>query len=53
LATVAILTVMMLIATAKKRHGTAPASPPLRLLGWLATAAMAMAVLVMLGSWLD
>jgi hypothetical protein len=27
--------------------------PPLRLLGWLATAAMAMAVLVMLGSWLD
>ena len=51
-AAVPIMIVMMLIATRRQVMGPLTLPLPLRLLGWFATAAMAMAVLVMLGSWL-
>jgi Mn2+/Fe2+ NRAMP family transporter len=51
-AAVPIMAIMMLIATRKKVMGSFTLPPALRLLGWIATAVMALAALAMWGSWL-
>ncbi len=51
-AAVPIMAIMMLIATRKKVMGPFTLPLPLRLMGWLATAVMALAALVMVASWL-
>jgi NRAMP (natural resistance-associated macrophage protein)-like metal ion transporter len=51
-AAVPIMAVMMLIATREKAMGSFTLSLPLRVMGWLATGAMALAALAMAGSWL-
>ena len=51
-AAVPIMAIMMLIATRKDVMGSFTLPPALRLLGWIATSAMALAALAMLGSWL-
>ena len=49
---VPIMTIMMLIATRKRVMGEFCLSPRLRFMGWLSTAAMALAALCMIGSWI-
>jgi NRAMP (natural resistance-associated macrophage protein)-like metal ion transporter len=49
---VPIMAIMMLIATRKRVMGEFQLSPRLRLMGWLSTAAMALAALCMIGSWI-
>ena len=51
-AAVPIMAIMMLIATRKKIMGSFTLPLALRLLGWIATAVMALAALAMWGSWL-
>ena len=51
-AAVPIMAIMMLIATREKVMGPFTLPLALRLLGWIATAVMALAALAMLGSWL-
>ena len=51
-AAVPIMAIMMLIATRKKVMGSFTLPLALRLLGWIATAVMALAALAMWGSWL-
>ncbi len=51
-AAVPIMATMMLIATRKKVMGSFTLPLALRLLGWIATAVMALAALAMWGSWL-
>jgi Mn2+/Fe2+ NRAMP family transporter len=51
-AAVPIMAIMMSIATQKKIMGSFTLPAALRLLGWFATAVMALAALAMLGSWL-
>jgi NRAMP (natural resistance-associated macrophage protein)-like metal ion transporter len=51
-AAVPIMAIMMLIATRKSVMGSFTLPLALRLLGWIATAVMALAALAMLGSWL-
>jgi NRAMP (natural resistance-associated macrophage protein)-like metal ion transporter len=48
---VPIMTIMMLIATRKQVMGEFRLSPRLRFMGWLSTAAMALAAVCMIGSW--
>jgi Mn2+/Fe2+ NRAMP family transporter len=52
LVAVPIMAIMMLIATRKRVMGEFRLSPRLRLMGWLSTAAMALAALCMIGSWI-
>jgi NRAMP (natural resistance-associated macrophage protein)-like metal ion transporter len=49
---VPIMAIMMLIATRKRVMGEFTLSPRLRFMGWLSTAAMALAALCMIGSWI-
>ena len=49
---VPIMAIMMLIATRKRVMGEFCLSPRLRFMGWLSTAAMALAALGMIGSWI-
>jgi len=49
---VPIMVIMMLIATRKRVMGEFRLSPRLRFMGWLSTAAMALAALCMIGSWI-
>ena len=51
-AAVPIMAIMMLIATRKKVMGSFTLPLALRLLGWIATAVMALAAFAMWGSWL-
>jgi Mn2+/Fe2+ NRAMP family transporter len=51
-AAVPIMSIMMLIATRRKIMGNLTLPIALRLLGWIATAVMALAALAMLGSFL-
>ncbi len=51
-AAVPIMAIMMLIATRKNVMGSFTLPLALRLLGWIATAVMALAALAMWGSWL-
>jgi len=49
---VPIMAIMMLIATRHRVMGEFRLSPRLRFMGWLSTAAMALAALGMIGSWI-
>ena len=49
---VPIMAIMMLIATRKRVMGEFCLSPRLRFMGWLSTAAMALAAVCMIGSWI-
>ena len=49
---VPIMAIMMLIATRKRVMGEFCLSPRLRFMGWLSTAAMALAAVGMIGSWI-
>ena len=48
---VPIMVIMMLVATRRQVMGDFVLSPRLRFMGWLSTAAMALAAVVMIGSW--
>ena len=49
--TVPIMVIMMLVATRRQVMGAFVLPPPLRFMGWLSTAVMALAAMVMIGSW--
>jgi Mn2+/Fe2+ NRAMP family transporter len=49
---VPVMAVMMLVASSRKIMGDLPISGRLKLLGWVCTAVMAVASLVMFGSFL-
>jgi NRAMP (natural resistance-associated macrophage protein)-like metal ion transporter len=48
---VPIMVIMMLVATRRQVMGEFVLSPRLRFMGWLSTATMALAALVMIGTW--